>query len=100
VTSVICSARQGARSELNWNLNQASGLSHFLYEERQETKERRQLIDALQDYQDGEFDGLVVGDLAEVPASYRGAVLHINDHGNVSLYRQTRFNLTEIGSCV
>lgn len=34
----------------------------------------------------GGFDGLKVGDLSDVPKDYRGEVLHINDHGNLSLY--------------
>lgn len=33
-----------------------------------------------------EFDGLKVSDLSEVPDDYIGEVLHVNDHGNVSLY--------------
>lgn len=32
------------------------------------------------------FDGLRVADLSEVPDDYIGEVLHVNDHGNVSLY--------------
>jgi hypothetical protein len=32
------------------------------------------------------FDGLRVDDTSEVPRDYRGEVLHVNDHGNVSLY--------------
>lgn len=41
---------------------------------------------AVQDHEAGEFDGLVVSDLAEIPLDYNGAVLHINDHGNATLY--------------
>lgn len=33
-----------------------------------------------------EFDGLRVSDTSEVPADYAGEVLHVNDHGNVTLY--------------
>lgn len=33
-----------------------------------------------------EFDGLRVSDLSEVPADYVGEVLHVNDHGNTTLY--------------
>lgn len=33
-----------------------------------------------------EFDGLKVSDLSEVPDDHEGEVLHVNDHGNVSLY--------------
>jgi hypothetical protein len=35
------------------------------------------------------FDGLTVSDTSEVPPDYRGEVLHVNDHGNMSLYVQT-----------
>lgn len=37
--------------------------------------------DAIED-----FDGLKVSDTSEVPENYEGEVMHINDHGNVSLY--------------
>lgn len=48
-----------------------------------------------------DFDGLRVSDLSEVPASYRGEVLHVNDHGNASLYVQTsRTRLLEVWSIV
>lgn len=33
-----------------------------------------------------DFDGLKVSDTSEVPDNYTGEVLHINDHGNVTLY--------------
>ena len=33
-----------------------------------------------------DFDGLKVNDTSEVPRDYQGEVLHVNDHGNVSLY--------------
>lgn len=33
-----------------------------------------------------DFDGLKVDNTSEVPRDYRGEVLHVNDHGNVSLY--------------
>ncbi len=32
------------------------------------------------------FDGLRVNDTSEVPRGYRGEVLHVNDHGNITLY--------------
>ena len=35
---------------------------------------------------DEEFDGLKVADTSEVPRGYRGEVLHVNDHGNMTLY--------------
>ena len=32
------------------------------------------------------FDGLQVGDTSEVPRDYRGEVMLVNDHGNMTLY--------------
>ena len=47
-----------------------------------------------------DFDGLKVSDTADVPADYSGEVLHINDHGNMTLYSAERGKLTEIWSIV
>ncbi len=47
-----------------------------------------------------EFDGLKVSDLSEVPADYSGEVLHVNDHGNTSLYSATRGKLEAIWELV
>lgn len=45
----------------------------------------------------GSFDGLRVDDLSEVPKTYRGEVLHVNDHGNATLYvAQSRGKLKEV----
>lgn len=46
------------------------------------------------------FDGLKVSDLSEVPAGYRGEILLVNDHGNVSLYSRSARKLTEVWSVV
>lgn len=35
---------------------------------------------------DSSFDGLKVDDTSEIPKGYRGEVLHVNDHGNMTLY--------------
>lgn len=43
-----------------------------------------------------DFDGLKVSDLSEVPKDYRGEVLHVNDHGNTSLYSANAGELTEV----
>ncbi len=48
----------------------------------------------------GYFDGLKVADLSEVPRGYRGEVLHINDHGNATLYVATRRGLREVWAIV
>ena len=34
----------------------------------------------------GGFDGIQVADTSEVPRGYRGEVLHVNDHGNMTFY--------------
>jgi hypothetical protein len=47
-----------------------------------------------------EFDGLKVSDLSEVPASYSGEVLLVNDHGNVSLYNYSRGRSREVWAIV
>lgn len=48
-----------------------------------------------------DFDGLRVSDLSEVPAGYSGEILHVNDHGNTSLYHKpARGRMVEIWSIV
>lgn len=47
------------------------------------------------------FDGLRVEDVSEVPRDYRGEVLHVNDHGNVTLYlAMSRGKLREVWGLV
>jgi hypothetical protein len=46
------------------------------------------------------FDGLRVSDTAKVPEDYEGEVLHVNDHGNTSLYTAHKGKLTEIWAIV
>jgi hypothetical protein len=47
-----------------------------------------------------DFDGLRVNDLSEMPRGYIGEVLHVNDHGNVSLYVKSRSHLKEVWAIV
>jgi len=47
-----------------------------------------------------DFDGLRVDDLSEVPADYSGEVLHVNDHGNASLYACENGECKEIWAIV
>lgn len=48
-----------------------------------------------------DFDGLRVEDTSEVPRDYRGEVLHVNDHGNVTLYlAMSRGKLREVWGVV
>ncbi len=58
------------------------------------------LQDRILQQSQGEFEGLAVGDLSEVSENYRGEVLHINDHGNVTLYYREGGILDEISSMV
>lgn len=43
---------------------------------------------------------LFVSDTSEVPRGYMGIVAHINDHGNLSIYRATTRGLRELVSMV
>jgi hypothetical protein len=54
------------------------------------------LSDSLED----DFDGLKVDDLSEIPTGYTGEVLHVNDHGNMTLYARKRGKLSEIWAIV
>jgi len=47
-----------------------------------------------------EFDGLKVEDTSEVKDSYSGEVLHVNDHGNMTLYVAIKGKLTEVWSMI
>jgi len=47
-----------------------------------------------------EFDGLKVSDTSEVPEDFSGEVLHVNDHGNATLYAANAGILTEIWAVV
>ena len=47
-----------------------------------------------------EFEGLKVSDLSEVPTSFTGEVLLVNDHGNMSLYAYSRGRGREIWAIV
>lgn len=47
-----------------------------------------------------DFDGLKVSDTSEVPKGYTGEVLHVNDHGNMTLYAYSRGRAREIWAIV
>jgi hypothetical protein len=47
-----------------------------------------------------DFDGLKVDDTSKVPASYRGEVLQVSDHGNLTLYVKTARTMREIWGIV
>ncbi len=46
------------------------------------------------------FDGLKANDLSKVPDDYKGEVLDINDHGNMTLYLADKGKLTEVWAVV
>jgi hypothetical protein len=47
-----------------------------------------------------DFDGLKVSDTSEIPRGYSGEVLHVNDHGNMTLYKYARGRSTELWAIV
>jgi len=47
-----------------------------------------------------DFDGLKVSDTSEVPRGYSGEVLHVNDHGNCTLYTYSRGRGREVWAIV
>ncbi len=47
-----------------------------------------------------EFDGLKVDDTSKVPPGYSGEVLHVNDHGNCTLYAVLNGQMTEVWAVV
>lgn len=51
------------------------------------------------DFKDA-FDGLKVDDTSQVPARYSGEVLHVSDHGNMTLYVARKGKLTEVWGIV
>jgi hypothetical protein len=55
-------------------------------------QKQQMLSDALFEASRGEFDGIVTEELGDVPDKYRGVVLHVNDHGNVTLYKRFKNN--------
>ena len=50
-------------------------------------------------FEDG-FEGLKVEDTSEVPNDYSGEVLHVNDHGNMTLYAAQNGKLEKIWGIV
>ena len=49
---------------------------------------------------DEDFDGLKVFDTSEVPRGYTGEVLHVSDHGNMTLYAYSRGRGREVWGVV
>jgi len=46
------------------------------------------------------FGGIKVNDTADVPKGYSGEVLHVNDHGNCTLYTASRGRLRQVWAVV
>jgi hypothetical protein len=58
-------------------------------------------IESLEDSAMQEPDCVLrVDDTGDVPSAFRGYVMHVNDHGNVTLYCAQGRDLTEIWACV
>lgn len=52
-------------------------------------------------FNEEDWEGLKVEDTSEIPKGYRGEVLHVNDHGNMTLYYcNARGKLKEIWGIV
>lgn len=49
---------------------------------------------------ENDFDGLKVSDTSEVPSGFTGEVLHVNDHGNMTLYSASRGRLHQVWAIV
>jgi len=49
---------------------------------------------------DDDFEGLKVSDTSEVPKGYTGEVLHVNDHGNCTLYSVNRGRMRQVWAVV
>ena len=47
-----------------------------------------------------DFDGLKVSDTSEVPKGFTGEVLHVSDHGNMTLYSLSRDHFCEVWAIV
>jgi len=47
-----------------------------------------------------DFDGLKGSDTSEIPTSYTGEVLRVNDHGNMTLYSCSRGRCREVWGLV
>ncbi len=78
-----------------WYANQAGELT------AQWWADNRPAVVAVRDHNNGDFDGLVVSDTSQVPDHYIGGVLHVNDHGNATLYNcDGDRNLEEIDAIV
>jgi hypothetical protein len=54
----------------------------------------------LPEFIEDDFDGLKVSDTSEIPDDYTGEVLHVNDHGNMTLYNVTKGQTEEIWAIV
>jgi hypothetical protein len=51
------------------------------------------------DWEQG-FDGIKVSDTSEIPTGYTGEVLHVSDHGNLTLYTCSRGRCREVWAIV
>jgi len=106
------------------SIEKGIGTDEEYFSSEQADEDLSSLFDALQDYapsyftfgahpSDGadygywlsesfeeDFDGLKVSDTSEVPKGYTGEVLHVNDHGNITLYAYSRGRGREVWGIV
>lgn len=93
IVADICGACQRANPRFNRDrFEAAAGLDVI--------RNQRSLREAIEANERREFDGLVVADTSEVPSEFLGDVLHINDHGNATLYGARLGKLVEVAGCV
>ena len=79
----------------------ARGKHYYKNRSKRNRRKLSMLYDAMWRRDNMDFDGEVVEDLCDISKGYKGLVLHINDHGNVTLYKAFRNgNVHEIASMV
>jgi hypothetical protein len=63
---------------------------------------KERLREAIWRHEAREYEGdfIAIDDTSEIPPGFNGEALHINDHGNCTLYRAVRGRTYEIASCV
>lgn len=73
-----------------------------LLPKRRKAEAQRELSDAIDQHERREYDEyfICVSDTSEIPDSFRGSVLYINERGNCAIYVKTARKLREVAACV